>query len=232
MNNKKLYIRLVALLTVTLLISLGFNGKVFSTNGASAKEKLDMGQRFSLPFEQQEWAKLAQGTSGYSGYTEITDNEEKITAEVPVEWNDIETGPWMSKGKSVGVFVAASGDLANFYSSRSQPGVFIGVSSSLAHTYDKDGLLGLERRDVSRKCLLKGRFDYQNQFYSGKYDHFTNCAGGVPNLLVFTTASADRKSLILIRIVIVSQADLEAADTIINSFQVLGNPEQDDHHEN
>jgi len=36
----------------------------------------------------------------------------------------------------------------------------------------------------------------------------------------------------LIRITVVSDADLEAVDTIINSFQVLGDPERDDHHDN
>jgi hypothetical protein len=128
--------------------------------------------------------------------------------------------------------VAASGDLANFYSGRSQPGVFLGVSRSLAHTYNKDGLLGLEKRDLSRQCLHKGRFDYQNQFYIGQYDHFTNCAAGTPGLLVFTTNSADQKSLILMRIVIVSEADLEAVNTIINTFQVLGDTERDEHHDN
>jgi hypothetical protein len=30
---------------------------------------------------------------------------------------------------------------------------------------------------------------------------------------------------------VVSEADLEAVDTIINTFQVLGDPERDEHHE-
>jgi hypothetical protein len=34
----------------------------------------------------------------------------------------------------------------------------------------------------------------------------------------------------MIRVVVVSEADLEAVDTIINSFQVLGDPERDEHH--
>ena len=232
MTNKKLYIRLVSILAFMLLIGLSFNRNLLSANGASAQEKLEMDQRFSLPFEAQDWSGLAQGQTSYSGYTQITDNEEKIRVQVPLEWNDIETGIWTFKNKNVGVFVAASADLGNFYSTRSQPGVLIGVSNSLAHTYNKEGLLGLERRDLSRQCLHKGRFDYQNQFYSGQYDHFTNCATGSPNLLVFTTASADQKSLILIRIIVVSEADLQAADTIINTFQVLGDPERDEHHEN
>ena len=232
MKNKKLYVRLASILAFILIIGLSINGKVLSANGAAAQEELQAGQRFSLPSAIQDQSNLIQGPSSYSGYTRVTDNEEKMTVEVPVEWGDIDTGAWMYKGRTVGVFVAASGDLANFYSTRSQPGVFIGVSHSLAQAYSRDSLLGLEKRDYSNRCRYKGRFDYKNQFYAGQYDHFTNCAAGTPSLLVFTTASADQKSLILLRIVVVSEADLEAADIIINSFQVLGDPERDEHHDN
>jgi hypothetical protein len=227
MTNKKPYIRIPLILILLLLIRLSFDSHVLSANSAPAQ----VNQHYSLPLARQDWSGLIQGPSSYSEYTEITDNEEKIKVQVPIEWSDIETGEWSFRGKNVGVFVAASADLGNFYSTRSQSGVLVGVSRSLAHTYNKEGLLGLERRDFSRKCVHKGRFDYQNQFYSGQYDHFANCSG-TPGVLIFTTASADQKSLILIRIVVVSEADLQAVDTIMNTFQVLGDPERDEHHEN
>jgi hypothetical protein len=230
MKNKKLYSRLVAALALILIAGLGFQGKGISAENASAKKELETNQRFSLPSAIRETAGLAQSAFSYSGYTRITDNEEKISVQVPVEWSDIETGTWTFKGKDTGVFLAASGNLGNFYANGSQPGVLIGVSRLLAQSYNKQGLLGLEKRDVPRKCIYKGRFDYKNQFYTGQYDHFTNCATGNPGLLIFTTASPDGKSLILIRITVTSEADLEAVDTIINTFQVLGDPEQDEHH--
>jgi hypothetical protein len=231
MIGKKLFIRLAAVLIFSLVLGLSFSSKAALTDRASAQAGLEDNQRFSLPSAViQEQSALAQSPSSYSGYNLITDNEEKIRVQVPVEWSDIETGTWDFKGKKSGVFLAASADLANFYSTRSQSGVLIGVSHSLAQTYDRDGLLGLEKRDLSRQCVHTGRFDYQNQFYSGKYDNFANCSG-TPGLMVFATASADGKSLILIRIAVVSEADLEAVDTIINTFQVLGDPEVDEHHQ-
>jgi hypothetical protein len=227
---KNLYIRLTVGLIFLLVLGTSFGGKTLLTDRASAQAGLEMDQRFSLPSAViQEQSALAQSPSSYSGYTMITDNEEKIKVQVPLEWGDIETGTWTFKGKNTGVFLAASTNLGEFYSTRAQPGLLIGVSRSLAQTYDKDGLLGLEKRDL-RQCAHKGRFDYQNQFYSGKYDHFTNCSGK-PGWLIFTTASADGKSLILIRIAVVSEADLEAVNTIINTFQVLGDPERDEHHD-
>jgi hypothetical protein len=228
--GRKIYIRLAALFILIFMIGMSFNARGLLADRASAQEKLETGQRFSLPAAIQEQSALAQALSSYSGYTRITDNEEKIIVQVPVEWSDIETGEWTFKGKRTGVFLAASLDLGSFYSTGSQPGVLIGVSRSLARSYDQDGLLGLERRDLGRQCAHMGRFDYRNQFYAGKYDHFTNCASGTSGLLIFTTASADKKSLIFIRIAVQSDADLEAVDTIINTFQVLGDPELDEHH--
>jgi len=227
MKNRKLYIRLTSVLAL-MFIALALNSKaspasiVAAANGARPNSP-------SFVFPSELKAQVTGRQSPYSAYTRVTDNEEKISMEIPVEWNDIETGAWTYKGRNVGVFVAASGNLANFYSTHSQPGVFIGVSHALANAYGKDGLLGLEKRDHSQ-CHYNGRFDYQNLFYKGQYDHYANCTDGAPNLLVFTTASADGKYLILLRIVVVSNADVEAATTIFNTFQVLGNPERDDHH--
>ncbi|HEX6034937.1 MAG TPA: hypothetical protein VFY83_10900 [Anaerolineales bacterium] len=230
--RKKIFIRFAVVLVFFLAVGLGFNGRDALADRALAQENLESNPRFSLPSAViQEQSALAHSPQSYSGYTQITDNEEKIIVQVPVEWSDIETGAWTFKGKPTGVFLAASADLGNFYSSHSQSGVLIGVSRSLAQTYDKDGLLGVEKRELSRQCAYKGRFDYKNQFYSGKYDHFAGCASGTPGLFVFTTSSADQKSLIMIRIAVVSEADLEAVDTIINTFQVLGDPERDDHHD-
>jgi hypothetical protein len=229
---KKTSVRLAALLVFFLAVGLTYNGQNMLPDRVSAQENLESNSRFVLPSAViQEQSGLAQGPASYSGYTRITDNEEKITVQVPVEWSDIETGEWNFKGKRTGVFLAASANLGNFYASRGQPGVLIGVSSGLARTYSKGGLLGIEKRDLSRQCAHKGRFDYKNQFYSGQYDHFAGCVSGAPGLLVFTTSSADQKQLIMIRIAVVSEADLEAVDTIINTFQVLGDPEIDEHHQ-
>lgn len=223
MKSKKFYVLLTLVPVLMLIGGLSLNGKALSANAnaVQANQHLPLSLR----------SNVSQSPSTYSGYTRVNDNEDKITLQVPVEWNDIETGEWTYKGRNVGVYVAASADLGNFYATRSQSGVLIGVSHALENAYGKAGMLGLEKRDLSGHCTYKGRFDFQNQFYAGQYDHFTNCAAGTPNLLVFTTTSADKKSLIYLRIVAVSQADLEAVDKILSSFQVLGDPEVDDHHD-
>ena len=227
MRSKRIYVFLSLVPVLMLMGGVSLNGKALAANHNPAQPGLAANQRVSLALQPN----VSQSPATYSGYTRVNDNEDKITLQIPVEWNDIETGEWTYKGRKVGVFVAASGDLGNFYASRSQAGVLIGVSHALAHGYSQAGLLDLEKREHAGACVYKGRFDFQNMFYLGQYDQFNNCANGTPNLLVLTTASADQKSLIMLRMVVVSQADLEAVDKILSSFQVLGDPEVDDHHD-
>ncbi len=227
MKSKRIHVVLTLVPVLMLMGGVSFNGKALSATSNPAQQGLQANQRVSLSLQPN----VSQSPSTYSGYTRVNDNEDKITLQIPVEWNDIETGDWTYKGRKVGVFVAASGDLGNFYATRSQAGVLIGVSHALAHGYSRAGLLDLEKRDHVGSCVYKGRFDFENMFYLGQYDQFSNCVAGTPNLLVLTTASADQKSLIMLRMVVVSQADLEAVDKILSTFQVLGDPEVDDHHD-
>ncbi|RPI94888.1 MAG: hypothetical protein EHM40_00050 [Chloroflexi bacterium] len=230
MKNKKFYVFLAVLPALILIASLNLDGKALSMRTAPAQVDPGTDQRFTLPSEVGKQIDL-RVAEVYSAYTRITDNAESISVSVPVEWSDIDTGPWTYNGRSSGIFLSASTDLSRFNADGSAPGLLIGVSSSLARTSGKDQLLGAERADFSRRCIYKGNFNFQGLFYNGSYDNYSNCSSGGSDLLVFTTTSADRKLLIMLRIAIQSDADLEAASKILETFQVLGNPETDSHHD-
>ncbi|HEX9333130.1 MAG TPA: hypothetical protein VF896_14655, partial [Anaerolineales bacterium] len=94
MKNKKLYIRLTVALALMLIAGLSFNAKALSANLSSAQKSLQANQHLLLSQDIQAQSNLAQSPSAYSGYTRVTDNEDKITMQVPIEWNDIDTGTW------------------------------------------------------------------------------------------------------------------------------------------
>src|ERR1044071_1000944 len=160
MNNKRLYILFVVLFT--LIVVVGFNGRVLSAIAASAQAN---DHQFVLSPQVRAQFNLNPWSLSYSDYTRITDMEDRISVQVPVEWADIDTGPWTYKVRSSGIFLAASTDLSKFYADGSAPGVLIGVSSRLARTYGKDQLLGMERADLSKRCTYKGSFEFQGLFY-------------------------------------------------------------------
>lgn len=164
----------------------------------------------------------AAGTTSraYTQYTPISDDNDIITAQVPQAWNETETGTWVYKGQPVGVFVAASANLAEFNATQAQSGLFIGASSTLARNNQVNDLLALESVDFSRKCKYKGRTDYKDKFYEGRYDYYTTCLKGTHNALVLVATPKDRSMLILVRMVVVDNADLQAATKLYQTFQV------------
>ena len=161
----------------------------------------------------------------------ITDETEKIRVEVPARWDDVAMGEWIYQGRKVGVYLAASSELGEFNALKRAAGVFIGVSHELTQQVTDKGLLALEQRAAGRQCQGQGRQAYRNNFYAGAYDHYTQCGGGGHQVIAFTTTSADQQQLILVRLVVVTEADAAAAARVLETFQVLGNPEVDDHHE-
>jgi len=161
----------------------------------------------------------------------LSDDNETMSIEVPSEWGDVETGDWIVRGKTVGVFIAAAPDLGNFYASRANPGVFFGASRDLAGRAQGTNLAltgnpaigGLLADEASRRpgrCQAGGRFAYHDNFYTGNYDLSLNCMAGSRGEITLVTMPPSQQYLTLVRIHVNSQADLDAATHILDTYQV------------
>jgi hypothetical protein len=193
------------------------------------------------PFPQAVTSQFASaGQVVYTNYRRVTDDIESISMRVPTEWDDIETGPWMRNGRQIGIFIAAAPDLDKFYNSDLEPGVFFGVSRDLAGKNRVTNpalvlnpavgqVLGTERANRQNRCRHGGRFGYQNDFFRGEYDSFLDCKRAGQGELVIVTMPAHQEFVTVLRIGVVTQADLDAAAHILDTYQVL-NPSLDDEH--
>ncbi len=85
-----------------------------------------------------------------------------------------------------------------------------------------EGLLNLEEYDFSGDCQYEGRKEYQDAAHTGLYDHYANCGGEGSDFLNLAAVPEDQSYLIWLQIQIASEADLEALDRILNTFQVIG----------
>lgn len=174
---------------------------------------------------------LSERSAPSTGFHKISDDTDAMSLDVPAAWSQVETGPWILQGSAVGVFVAASPALDDFYALRKTPGVFMGVSHDLAHSTDVAALLGLEQRKLSGKCKLKERKSYADPFYSGLSDAYVACVNGQYDLLVVAVTPPDRQLLILLRINRAGAVDPAVIARIFETFQVHGVPGHDDHHD-
>ena len=85
-------------------------------------------------------------------------------------------------------------------------------------------LLDILRPEFIQDCDLDGRYEYEDVLYRGRYDLFTNCGGSEGSLfMVLTAVPVDDPTeyLILLEVQIVNDADLEAVDRILESFEVV-----------
>ena len=162
------------------------------------------------------------GSATYSSYVQVTDDSGALTMAIPAEWNDATGEAWVVDDQVVGGTISAAGNLQAFYETWSEPGVFFGASRVLAQTMNEQNMLDHDANDFSGDCVYEGRSPYEDAVYKGVYDHYTNCGGVGTTLIVLSAVPENRGFLILLQVQVVSQADLEALDKILSSFEVIG----------
>lgn len=171
---------------------------------------------------QEEAAAMEEGstttTATYSGYMTVTDDSGVLTVDVPVEWADVNGSAWTSDGEVIGASVSAAPDLSGFNSTWTTPGIFFGASDTLIQEFGTmEEVLDLL---TFESCTYVGREPYSDALYTGAYDVWSEC-GGEDNLFVVLASTPEtRDFLILVQVQIVSDADLEAFDYILNTFVV------------
>ncbi len=159
----------------------------------------------------------------YTEYVSITDESNLIEMSVPVEWSDIDARLWaepdLATGQVdnlIGPFLAASPNLDAMVETWGTPGVFLGASPSIYWTLDE--LLDLF--DQSESCTLVGRFDYDDGLYTGLFDNYTNCGAEGSDLMIAFVRPADLSWTAMLQITVVTEADREAASTVVETFMI------------
>ncbi len=153
----------------------------------------------------------------YSDYGYIEDDSGAVSVLVPVEWIDVDGTYNDYYG---GPSLWASPSIDDFMTSFSTPGVQIDVSMDGYFTiYD----LALEDYDMwSSSCSDGGTEDYDDGVYFGVIQIWQDC-GSEQALVLVLGAEPWAGEYYTIRVLaqVVSDADLEALDNILNSFFVL-----------
>lgn len=184
-------------------------------NGRELKTSFSFAQELEGEIQQE-----AGEPTGYAEYVAVYDDSEAIGMEIPAEWSDIDGSAWVVDDQEVGAHITAAPSLDGFYDTWTAPGVFFGASRSLAQRYNEAALL--DTMSFTDSCGYDGRFDYEDPLYTGKYDVWTDCGGEGTTFIVLAAVPAQRQFVIVVQVQVVSDADLEALDTILNTFQVVG----------
>jgi len=175
-------------------------------------------------FAQELGDDVSNSTGSYSEYVLVQDDYGAIQVSVPTIWAEMDGSPWYSDGEVIGSSISASADLARFNDYYDEPGVFFGVSDDVAALAGYIQLLDAYRDIFGDACTLEGRFDYEDIVYEGSYDVYTGCAGTQNTMIVLTARPIENKTALLVSVLvnIMSDADLDALDEVLNTFDVVG----------
>jgi serine protease Do len=185
--------------------------------------ELETAYNFAETVEEQGDVQV-DDTGGYSGYTMVTDDYGSIQMEIPNEWVDTNGGYWIDGEDTIGAAISAAADLDSYNTTWDESGVFFGASDDLARLGGYVNLLDVRRDAFIDSCKLDGRYDYEDAIYRGKYDLFTNCGDSGNAYIVLTAVPNDNSQafLILVEIQITNEADFDALDRILATFEVIG----------
>jgi serine protease Do len=185
--------------------------------------ELELSFSFAQEVEEQAAGELDEGFAGgatYTEYVEVWDDTDTIVVEIPAEWAvEVDGRPYLDENDNfLAADIQASSNLEDFLNTYATPGIEFAASSYWATLYDQASLL--DELESSYDCVYDGRYEYDDELYSGLYDLYLEC-GDVGSVIVELAAMPEDRSFIMfVQVQAVTDADLDALDRILNTFFV------------
>lgn len=150
------------------------------------------------------------GTDVYAEYMPINDDSGAIEVYVPTEWSDIDGAPEPDFGPSI----YAAPDLQAFLETWNTPGLILEVSSD----YGADDIEAVLDEIELSECTGTGREPYEDPLYTGLFEAWESCGGTDTGVITMAVAPEDGSFVIRLAMQIVEERDLDALDTVIDTF--------------
>jgi hypothetical protein len=155
-------------------------------------------------------------------YEQVSDDSGRITVEVPIGWTVTGDG-WHAEGlppirhdENLGPGLNATPNLDAWMTDLETPGVFIGASQKLLKTHTPRKVL--DQFWFNRKCTPWARSAYRDGPFEGEIET-QSCKTARWSLLAAVRSEAPRY-LVYVQVKLVTTADVEALDQILDTFQL------------
>ena len=167
----------------------------------------------TVSFAGSETEETASDGTSYETYVTVTDESGRLEMDVPAEWGSTNGAAWTRDDEPFGLALSASTDLDALYSTWSTPGVFFGATDDVSIN-TSEYLDEFTYTD----CEYDSRTDYEDPAYAGEYDLWLNCGESDARLLLLAAHALDNSHFVFVYIQVVSDADIDAAAKILDTF--------------
>ncbi len=191
-------------------------------NGRALEQSFSFAQQLS---EQTDVTPEAGPVAATGGYVTVQDDTGAIQVDIPAEWTQVDGQPWYDGDTVLGASISASSDMEAFNNDYYEPGLFFAASSEIAKLGGYVQILDVYRDSFSQDCDLIDRYDYSDSAFEGKYDLFTNCNGYGNAFVVLSARPINNPTslIVLLMVNMITDADYDALDQILATFDVVGN---------
>jgi serine protease Do len=169
-------------------------------------------------------------TSSTSGYYTVYDDTSAIAVDVPESWVALDGGLWENTWGNQAfkaASVVATTDWEG-YNNFSSPGVWFAASEDWGnlggYVQLLDGVKGWYRDDYDCDFVERGEYGDEDPVFEGGYDIWEDCGDGGASVIVIGARPKDDPFayLVLVQVQIMGEADFEALDQILATFDRVG----------
>ncbi len=191
---------------------------VFLEGTLNTDKILEASYSFATELED-EVVNTEANAAGYDSYTTLVEVDGIMSVDAPSAWTDtVLDGSWSLEDEPVGISMSAAYNIEEWQSGWTTAGFFFGASTSLPATETVGSLL--DTNDFAFACTYDSRTEYSDELYTGAYDLWTDCDGTDTIFVVLAAETPGSEVLMILQVVVVTDADLEALDAILASFVV------------
>lgn len=190
-------------------------------NGRALEQAFSFAQQLT---EQTDVTPVPSTGQTTGGYVTVQDDSGSIQITIPDRWTQVNGSNWVDGDLVLGASITAAADVEAFTYEYYEPGVFFAASDEIAKLGGYVQLLDVYRESYRNDCELTGRYDYADSAFEGKYDLYTSCLGEENALFVLSARPINNPTSFLATLVVnmMTDADFEALDQILASFDVVG----------
>ncbi|WP_072806885.1 S1C family serine protease [Rhodococcoides yunnanense] len=185
-------------------------------NGDAIEETTTVSSRVS---GSSNGGSVSQTSTG--GFTTVEDNEGVVTVDVPAAWNQVDGTKFVDDRGNSFYGVEASSNLDQYQGGWGAVGTSVMASDTAVGNSSPEDLLNWATATLPQAgCVSTGREDYSDALHTGRFEVWTGCGETAATYIVVAAQADSGRYLTLVAVQANSDADLDAADRVMNSFTV------------